>query len=77
MLKEIYNLQETNDEEITLNEQQQSSWLAQTAAATISSNVQKTFSYFNIGLPQTLSSVLTPSFSNLKALSTSNKSAQK
>jgi hypothetical protein len=58
----MYGVEYLNDSNIELqlsdNQQQQSSWLTQTAASTISSNVQKTFSYFNIGIPQSISSVL-------------------
>ncbi len=62
ILKEIYNVNNLSDSDIefqlTEQQQQQTSWLTQAAASTLSSNMQKTFSYFNIGLPQSISSVL-------------------
>ena len=63
IIKELYEVENMVDAntELLLTEQQQiqSSWLTQAATSAISSNVQKTFSYFNIGLPQSLTSVLT------------------
>ncbi|CAF0726830.1 unnamed protein product [Brachionus calyciflorus] len=62
IIKEIYGQGDTTDTNTELflnNEQQQSaSWLTQAAASAISTNVQKTFSYFNMSVPQSISSVL-------------------
>lgn len=67
--KEIYELDhgmvDSNTEmHLTEEQKQQSSWLTNAAASTISSNVQKTFSYFNIGMPSSLTSALSATLAN-------------
>lgn len=67
--KEIYDLDhgmvDSNTEmHLTEEQKQQSSWLTNAAASTISSNVQKTFSYFNIGMPSSLTSALSATLAN-------------
>ena len=75
--KEIYDLEHTTDAntELVLSDEQkqQTSWLTNAAAASISSNVQKTFSYFNIGMPQSLTSALSATLANSMNLNSSIK----
>lgn len=68
IVKQLYGKEDVVDAnvELTLTETQrrQSSWLTQVAAQSIASNVSKTLSYFQNGIPQSLASVLPPSNSN-------------
>lgn len=61
-MKEVFgngNSVDSNTElQLTEQQQQQSSWFTQSATAAISANVQKTFSYFSMGFPQSLTSAL-------------------
>jgi hypothetical protein len=64
IVKEIYDLGHLTDAhtelQLTEQQQQQYSWLTQTAVSTLNVNLQKTFNYFNsFGLPKSFSSVLT------------------
>ena len=69
IVKEIYDLGEVMDANIELQlteqQQQQHSWLTQTAVSALNVNLQKTFSYFSFGLPKTFSSVLPANLSNM------------
>jgi hypothetical protein len=62
--KELYNLDLTLGDSCTQMQlsnderKRQSSWLANAAAESISTNVQKTFSFFNIGMPASLTNAL-------------------
>lgn len=62
IIKEIYSQGNTVDAntELHLNDQQQqlASWITHAATSAISSNVQKTFSYFNMSVPLSISSAL-------------------
>jgi hypothetical protein len=40
------------------NQQQQTSWLTQVAAQAFSAKVQETISFFQLGLPQSITNVL-------------------
>ena len=75
--KELYEQEHTTDANTELllsdEQKQQSSWLTNAAAASISSNVQKTFSYFNIGMPQSLTSALSATLANSMNINSSNK----
>jgi hypothetical protein len=76
--KEIYELDhgmvDSNTElHLTEEQKQQSSWLTNAAASTISSNVQKTFSYFNIGMPSSLTSALSATLANSININSSSK----
>jgi hypothetical protein len=76
--KEIYELDhgmvDSNTElHLTEEQKQQSSWLTNAAASTISSNVQKTFSYFNIGMPSSLTSALSATLANSININPSSK----
>ena len=76
--KEIYDLDhgmvDSNTElHLTEEQKQQSSWLTNAAASTISSNVQKTFSYFNIGMPSSLTSALSATLANSININPSSK----
>lgn len=61
--KEIYKQGNTKDASSELclvdTQKQSASWLTQAATSTINSNLQKTFSYFNMSVPQSITSVLT------------------
>ena len=65
IIKEVFGLEYISDSNIEMQlsdqQRQQSSWLTQAAATAISTNVQRTFSFFNIGLPQSITSALTSS----------------
>ena len=71
IIKQVYGYEDTLDSNVELNltenQQQQTSWLTQMATQAISSNVQKTFSYFQMGLSQSLTNVL-PSTSTSASL---------
>lgn len=62
LVKEIYGVGNTVDSNTELNltdqQQQLSSWFTQAATSTLSANVQKTFSYFNLSMPASLASAL-------------------
>ncbi|RNA25641.1 phospholipase DDHD2 isoform X1 [Brachionus plicatilis] len=66
--KEIYkqgNTMDANSELYLTDYQKQSAgWLTQAATSTINTNLQKTFSYFNMSVPQSITSVLTSSITS-------------
>ena len=81
IIKELYEqdhtLVDANTElNLTEDQKQQSSWLTNAAAASISTNVQKTFSYFNIGMPTSLTSALSATIANSININPSNKKTE-
>lgn len=82
--KEIYKQGNTTDASselyLTDFQKQSASWLTQAATSTINSNLQKTFSYFNMSVPQSITSVLTSNITStitkpISSLNTTDKSS--
>lgn len=71
IIKQIYGYENIVDANVEIkmtesSHQQRSSWLTQAATQAISQKVQETISYFQLGLPQSLTNVLPPTSSSSK-----------